>query len=190
MRNYFKLLRFLKGHIPILIGASACMLVSAVFEGVQLSLIVPMTDKILGKGKITMPHQVPDFVSRIIDKINATPAMTLLGIMAIGVLVLFLLKGLFSFLHGYLMNDVSQRVMRDMRLRLYRTIQNLSLDYFSKKRTGELVSRITNDVQVVENAVSYGIADHIYQSFRILIFISIILFIYPKIFIVTITLFL
>ncbi|MCX5681639.1 MAG: ABC transporter ATP-binding protein [Candidatus Omnitrophica bacterium] len=75
-----------------------------------------------------------------------------------------------------------------MRFRLYQTIQNLSLDYFSKKRTGELISRITNDVQVVENAVSYGVTDLFFQSFRLVVFGSIVIFIYPKVFIVAVLL--
>lgn len=188
MKDYFKLLKFLKGHVSVLVWATACMLVSAVFDGFQLSLIIPMADKILGKGEIKLPGQVPPWVSNFVDQVNAIPSEKLLAIVAIGFLVIFLVKGVFAFLQGYLMNDVSQRVMRDMRFRLYQTIQNLSLDYFSKKRTGELISRITNDVQVVENAVSYGITDLFYQSFRLIVFGLIVIFIYPKVFIVAILL--
>jgi len=187
-KDYFKLLRFLKGHVPVLVWATVCMLVSAIFDGFQLSLIIPMADKILGKGEIKLPDQAPSWLSGFIDKINAIPSEKLLFIVAIGFLIVFLIKGIFAFLQGYLMNDVSQRVMRDMRFRLYQTIQNLSLDYFSKKRTGELISRITNDVQVVENAVSYGITDLFYQSFRLMVFSVIILFIYPKVFAITLVL--
>ncbi|MDP8266150.1 MAG: ABC transporter ATP-binding protein [Candidatus Aceula meridiana] len=188
MSNYIKLLKFLKGHVRILVLAAGCMFFSAIFDGLQLSLIVPVTDKILGKGEITFPGQAPQFINDIIAKINATPSEQLLTIFAFSLLGLFILKGFFLFAQGYLMNEVSQRVMRDMRLKLYQTIQNLSLDYFSKKRTGELISRITNDVSIVENAVSYGIIDLFYQSFRLLIFTTIILSIYPKVFLAAIAL--
>ena len=96
-------------------------------------------------------------------------------------MIMLLLKGFFGFWYGYLMNDVSQRVMRDIRFRLYERIQTLSLDYFSKKRVGELIARITNDVQVIENAVSYGVTDLIRQTFTILMFIGIAFFIYFKV---------
>ncbi|MDD3375392.1 MAG: ABC transporter ATP-binding protein [Candidatus Omnitrophica bacterium] len=188
MQNYFKLLKFLKGHVRVLIAAIGCMFVSAIFDGFQLSLIVPMADKILGKGEITLPTKAPVFVMNFVDSINAMPSEKLLYIVSVGMLIIFFLKGIFTFLQGYLMNDVSQRVMRDIRHRLYQTIQNLSLDYFSKKRTGELVSRITNDVSVIDNAVSYGVSDLFYQSFRVLVFVSIVLFIYPKVFIVMLVL--
>ena len=180
MQNYLKLLRFLRGHAKVLTLATFCMLFSAIFDGVQLSLLVPLTDKILSNSKIIIPGKVPSFIVALVDKINATAPMTLLGIMVIIVIVMFILKGFFGFWYGYLMNDVSQRVMRDIRSRLYRTISHLSLEYFSKKRSGELIARITNDVQVVENAVSYAVTDLIYQSFRILIFIGLIIFAYSK----------
>lgn len=188
MKDYFKLLKFLKGHVGVLAWATVCMLVSAVFDGFQLSLIIPMADKILGKGEIKLPGQTPSWLSNFVNEVNAIPSDRLLVIVAVGFVVIFIIKGVFAFLQGYLMNDVSQRVMRDMRFRLYETIQNLSLDYFSKKRTGELISRITNDVQVVENAVSYGITDLFYQSFRLLVFGFIVIFIYPKVFLVALVL--
>ncbi len=181
MKEYLRLLRFLKGHSGILGLATVFMLISTIFDGVQLSLIVPLTDKILTKNKIIIPGNVPDFARHIIDKINATDPMTLLWGMPVVVMIMLLLKGFFGFWYGYLMNDVSQRVMRDIRFRLYERIQTLSLDYFSKKRVGELIARITNDVQVIENAVSYGVTDLIRQTFTILMFIGIAFFIYFKV---------
>lgn len=188
MKNYFRLLTFLKGHISVLVWATVCMLFSAVFDGIQLSFIVPVADKILGNSQITLPGQAPGFVMDFIDKVNAVEPMRLLFIFSISLLFLFLLKGLFTFLQGYLMSKVSQLVIRDMRLKLYQTIQNLSLDYFSKKRTGELISRITNDVNIIESAVSSGLIDLFYQSFRLVIFSGIILFIYPKVFVFAVAL--
>ena len=77
MKEYLRLLRFLKGHSGILGLATVFMLISTIFDGVQLSLIVPLTDKILTKNKIIIPGNVPDFARHIIDKINATDPMTL-----------------------------------------------------------------------------------------------------------------
>ncbi len=180
MNNYAKLLRFLSGKVRILVLATICMLFSALFDGFQLSLIVPITDKILSRSKIILPDQAPAVLSEFINHINSLEPMVLLRFMVIGVIAVFLLKGFFTFWHSYLMNMVSQRVMRDMRSQLYETLQSLSLDFFSKKRSGELTARITNDVQVVENAVSYGVTELIYQSFRIIMFIGIIFFIQLK----------
>ncbi len=180
MKDYFRLLRFLRGHVKLLCLATLFMLISTLFEGFQLSLAVPLTDKILSKNQIILPGKVPHFFQSFIDKINATDASTLLWAMLIVVMVMIVLKGFFTFWYGYLMNDVSQRVMRDVRFKVYEKIQNLSMDYFSRKRSGELISRITNDVQVLENAVSYGVTDLIRQTFTVIMFVCIVFFIYFK----------
>ncbi len=189
MKNYLKLLAFLRPHLKVLSFASICMFITALFDGVQLSLIVPVTDKILSNSKIIIPAKVPAFLANFIEKINATPPTTLLWMMVTGVVCMFILKGFFGFWYGYLMNDISQRVMRDIRFQLYEKIQNLSLDYFGKKRSGELIARVTNDVQVIENAVSYGVTDLIYQIFKVLMLTAIIFCIYFKLALIVFILF-
>ena len=101
---------------------------------------------------------------------NNIPRWRLLYLMGYGIAILFFLKGLFTFLHTYFMSKVGQLVVRDIRNRIYSKLQDLSLDYFVRKRSGELISRITNDVRFVENAVSYGVTDLFYQSFQVLFF--------------------
>jgi len=156
------------------------MFVASFFEGFQLSLLVPMTDRIFNNKKIVVPNQLPGFIQSGIDKLNATDPTTLFWVFPIMVISVLLLKHLFVFGYQYLMSDVSQRIMRDIRYRLYEKIQSLSLDYFSEKRTGELVSRITHDVNVVENAISYGLTDLFRQTFMIIMFTTIAFSIYPK----------
>jgi len=180
MKNYIKLLSFLKGHRKLFSAAVLTMFIASFFEGFQLSLLVPMTDRIFNDNKITIPNKLPGFVEAFIDKLNATDPTTLFWIFPFAVIGVLLLKHLFVFGYQYLMSDVSQRIMRDIRLRLYEKIQNLSLDYFSEKRTGDLISRITHDVNVVENAISYGVTDLFRQTFMIIIFTTIAFSIYPK----------
>ncbi len=173
MQNYLKLLGFLKNHKKLFSLAVMAMFVASLFEGVQWSLLVPLTDRIFNKKLIVVPNQVPSFVAEIIGRLNAVDPATLLSILPGFVLVLMVMKNAVVYFHQLLMNDVSQRVMRDIRYDLYTKIQNLSLDYFSEKRTGELVSRITHDVQIVENAVSYGVTDLFRQTFLIVMYITI-----------------
>jgi subfamily B ATP-binding cassette protein MsbA len=166
------------------------MLFSTLFDGVSLGMIVPLADKILSNKEITITTvKLPEFLQRIIQTINSIPAMRLLNLMAILVLILYLLKGLFGFWQGYLMNDVSLRVIRDMRNRLYRKFQNLSLDYYSQKRTGELVSRITNDVSIIQNSVTEGVTDLIYCSFQLILFATISFYIHWRLATISLILF-
>ncbi len=180
MKDYLKLLQFTRGHAKIFRVAIFFMVLSTIFAPFRLTLLVPMTDRIFTNKKIVFPNQVPPFVAHWVDKLNAMDVHTIFVFFPIVVIALMVMNSLVQFWANFLMNDISQRIMRDIRHKLYTTIQNLSLDYFSKKRTGELISRITNDVQVIENAVSYAIMDLFTQSFTILFFVAMIFFIHFK----------
>jgi len=164
------------------------MFFSAIFDGIQLSMIVPLADKVMTNKKIVFSAKLPIFLERFIERINSIQPLTLLNFMAVFVLVLFLLKGFFSFWQNYLMSDIGQRVIRDIRSKLYAKLQSLSLDYFTQKRGGELISRITHDVRLVENAVSYGLTDLVYQSFLILLFLFLIFYIHWRLALISLVL--
>ena len=180
MNNYFKLLRFLRGYYRLFSCAVAAMLVSSLFRVFELSLLVPIIDRIFNRKKIVVPNELPDFLEQMIAFLNGLDPLFLFKIMPVIVLAGMLIKHFFIYLYQYLMNDITQRIMRDIRLQLYMKIQSLSLDYFSKKRTGELMSRITYDVGVVENAVSYSVTDLFVQSFTILGFLVTVFMVYFK----------
>ncbi|MFH1691439.1 MAG: ABC transporter ATP-binding protein [Candidatus Omnitrophota bacterium] len=179
-QDYRDLFQFTRPHIRILGFGVVCMVISTIFDGFSLSMIVPFSDKILSNGQIVVPVALPVFAQNFLDKINAMPRLKLLHIMAAILVPMFFLKGLFTFLQGSFMSDVGQRVMRDIRGQLYEKFQSLDLNYFSSKRSGELISRITNDVMMVENAVSYAFTDLIYQSLQIFLFSLFIIFLYLK----------
>lgn len=188
MNDYLKLLRFARPYLGLFGIAGVCMAFSALFDGVSLAMMVPLADKVLTNKKIIIPAKLPAFLSNFVDKINNTAPEALLNYLAIAVVVLFFLKGLFGFLQGYLMSDIGQRIVRDIKAKLYAKFQGFSLDYFTHKRSGELVSRITNDVKLVENAVSYGSTDLIYQGLQVVLFTSLVFIIYAKLAMVSILL--
>ncbi len=172
MKNYFKLLSFVRGYKRRFSFALFFILLSSLFEGVQLSFMLPVIDRIFTNKKIILPNKVPAFFNNAVNWLNNADPMTLFKLIPLTFLSMFLIKQVVLFLSDYYMNDIAQSVMRDVRSRLFERIQTLSLDYFSKKRTGELISRITNDVAAIENAVSYAITDLFRQPFLIVVFIS------------------
>ena len=180
MQSYRKLLRFLKNHKKIFSIAVVALFVANLFESFQLTLLVPLTDRILTNQKIVIPNKLPPFLANIVDKLNAMDPETMFKMAPIVIMLGLLLKHIFTYFSQFLMNDVSQRVMRDVRYDLYAKIQSLSLDYFSERRTGELISRITNDVQAIENAVSCGVTDLFRQTFMIFLYVLLAFSIYPK----------
>ncbi len=136
-----------------------------------MSFMLPMIDRIFNNHKIILPNKVPAFLQNLVDLLNNADPHILFWVVPLGFLSIFIIKQVVQFSSDYVMNDIAQSVMRDVRSRLFERIQTLSLDYFSKKRTGELMSRITNDVAAIENGISYGLTDLFKQPFLIFIFI-------------------
>ncbi|MEI6083116.1 MAG: ABC transporter ATP-binding protein [Verrucomicrobiota bacterium] len=91
---------------------------------------------------------------------------------AVGVAVLLPLamaaRGVCDFLGTYLMNWVGLRAVMDLRVRMFDHLQRLSLDYFSGKRSGELMSRVTNDSGVVQQGIANVIEDVIKEPVTLL----------------------
>jgi len=152
------------------------MIFSAIFDGVSLGMIMPVADIILTGKKIVLPVKLPVFLHGWVDFLNSIPPLTLLNYIVLGILLLFVLKGVFGFLQSYFMSDISQLMVRDVRSQLYSKFHDLSLDYFSNMRGGELMSRVTNDVGMIGNALSTGALDFIYQSLQVAVFGLLILF--------------
>ncbi|MBE0477716.1 ABC transporter ATP-binding protein [Candidatus Aerophobetes bacterium] len=78
--------------------------------------------------------------------------LSLLNLIAIGLFVLFVIKGFASFGQMYLISRVTYSVAADLRSSAYEHLQRLSLSFYKKRRTGEIMSRLTNDVDVIQNA--------------------------------------
>lgn len=71
-------------------------------------------------------------------------------VLLLGLVFLFLIQALFSFLHNYLLGAVGQRVLAELRITLFSHLQSLSLSFFAQRRTGEILSRMTNDLGVIQ----------------------------------------
>jgi len=177
MKLYVRLMRFILPHSRVLWLAVVFMLSAAVFDSVSLTLLVPLGDSVLGQKKIVFNRELPAGLTRIIERINNVPPLDMLNIMLVVIIVGFILKGVFFFFRTYLLNKLSQLVIRDIRNALYRKIQYFSLDYFSQSVTGHLVSHITYDVEVLKGALSVGLTDMVYQLGLLVVLAAMVLYI-------------
>lgn len=180
MRDYFKLLKFSRPYFHLLFLSGVFMAMVSAFDVFRLSAIVPIIDRVFTDKTITFSYSshLPPFLHNLFLQLNKQSPFQVLRLIVFVVPVALLIRAVFEFLQGYLMSDVGQRVVRDIRDRLYAKIQELSLDYFTQKRSGELVSRITNDVRMIESAVTDGLTDLLYQSFEIIFFTVVIFMIH------------
>ncbi len=93
----------------------------------------------------------------VIDEIFVNKDTTGLLVLPMVVVVVFLVKGLGSYGQEYFMNFVGQDIIRRLRNQLYEQIQDLPIAFFQKERTGTLMSRITNDVNILKSMVSTAV---------------------------------
>jgi subfamily B ATP-binding cassette protein MsbA len=90
------------------------------------------------------------------------------------ILVVFLLKNIFEYLQRYLTARVEQATMLDIRNRLYEHYHNLPLEYFHGRKSGALISRITNDVGLVKGAITSGVVELIKHSVLMLVYLFLV----------------
>ena len=96
-------------------------------------------------------------IKPIVDE--ALPGDGHLPFWAAAILAAYFAKGLGAYFSAFLMTDIGQRVVRDLRDQLFRHTLDQSAAFFSQRTTGQLMSRVTNDVSQVQQAVSETLGD-------------------------------
>ncbi|MFQ5498328.1 MAG: ABC transporter ATP-binding protein [Candidatus Zixiibacteriota bacterium] len=88
------------------------------------------------------------------------------------IFIVVVLKNLFLFLQGFFMAYVQQSVIRHFRDRLFEKYQRLSLAYFHRQRTGQIISRVTNDVVVLNESIDIGFNRLVTDSTMVMVLAS------------------
>ena len=103
------------------------------------------------------------------------------------VLGAYALKGAGAYLSTFLMTDVGQRVVRDLRDRLFRHILDQSAGFFTRHSSGSLMSHITNDVNQVQQAVSETVGDLTREGLSLIGFAGVLFFLDWRLALVAVT---
>jgi ATP-binding cassette, subfamily B, bacterial MsbA len=149
---FHRLLGYARPYRGRFVAALVAMMMYAVAAATLALLIKPLTDKIL-------PQRVDAFFWGFpID----------LKTWGIAVLVVYFFKGLGAYFSAYLMTDIGQRVVRDLRNELFGHILKQSAGFFGRRTSGQLMSHMTNDVNQVQNAVSETVGDLIREGLALL----------------------
>jgi ATP-binding cassette subfamily B multidrug efflux pump len=99
----------------------------------------------------------PYLMGVAIDKFIATKNAAGLGNIAIWMLATYLLNNLFQAISAWMMSDVSQRALKQLRKDLFSHLQSLPIAFFDSNPSGDLMSRLTNDIDAINQAVSQNI---------------------------------
>ncbi|MEM7031298.1 MAG: ABC transporter ATP-binding protein [Chloroflexota bacterium] len=105
----------------------------------------------------------PLIVRSLVDTVLIEKNLQFLNQIVIGLLLIFIVQACFSFVHRISLAYVGERIVADMRVQVYTHLQRLSLQYFTDHRTGEIVSRLTNDISLIQGAVTNNLVDLLRQ---------------------------
>lgn len=96
---------------------------------------------------------VPWIIKDVIDRVLEEKDLRMLYIIIVAILVTFFIRALTTFGHRYLMGYIGQAVIMDIRNALYRHLQRLSIAYYDRRRTGDIMSNLTNDISALQTAI-------------------------------------
>ena len=150
---YRRLLTMVKPYRGKLVLAMVCMTFFSVLTAGQAYLVKPALDDV--------------FIHHDQRKLFLLP---------VAIILLFLVKGIFDYGQAYFMNFVGLRVVADLRERLYNHLQTLSLSFFTKTPTGVLISRITNDVNLIQGSVSNVVTGLLKDAVTVLALMGVIFY--------------
>ncbi|MXY24143.1 MAG: ABC transporter ATP-binding protein [Acidobacteria bacterium] len=166
MHPMLRLARYARPHRVRFIGAVAGMAVYAAAQGALVWLLKPIVDEVL----------VADALS---DGVQ-------FGVIAAGILGFTLAKGIGGYCSAYLMTDVGQRVVRDLRDGLFRHILDQSASFFSRHTTGGLMSRMSNDIMRIQQVLSETAGDLLRESITVLVLAGVLVWIDARLALVSI----
>ena len=151
MNPILRLLRYAIPYRGRLVVALLAMAVYAAASGLLAMLIKPIIDDVL-------------------------PSRERLGFVAAMLVACYVFKGLGSYASVYLMTDVGQRLVRDVRNELFGNMLDQSAGFFSRRTTGQLMSRLTNDVSRVQHVVSETVGDLVRELLAVLVYAGLLFY--------------
>jgi subfamily B ATP-binding cassette protein MsbA len=131
MNLYRRMLTYVRPYAPRLLFAMLLMVGVSALNGSTAFLVKPILDDI--------------FIRKDAARLAWFPLL---------VLVIYVARGFLEFAQSYLMSGTGQRVVRDIRDHLYRHMQSLSLSFYMRHPTGVLMSRVLNDVGLMQSAIT------------------------------------
>ncbi|MBV9939980.1 MAG: ABC transporter ATP-binding protein, partial [Acidobacteriaceae bacterium] len=174
MKDLQRLLRYVRPYLPALLASVVFMAIVGLSQGVLLRLIPLILDRVLNPRNpadndpallFTIPHTA--FKIHLAD---LTPGFVhnIWTMVAIGLMMCFVAKGVCDYLGNYLVNMVGISAVMDLRQEVFDRVLQQDAQFFEKQDTGEIMSSIMIDIDRIQVAVSNMLADWLRQMFTAL----------------------
>ena len=162
MSLYLRLIRYIGPYKMRLVAAAICTIVAA-------------------GSTIYLPWIIKDVVDQVLAEKDAVK----LNYIALSIVVVFIIRGIFYYGQSYLMSYVGQRVVIDIRKAVFEKLQRLSMAFYDKNKTGTIMSYVSNDVSALQTAMVDNIVELITESFILIASIAAMLYLDWKLFMFT-----
>ena len=156
-QRHKEMLSLAKDNWPRLALAVVCSSIVAAMTSISAYLVKPAVEKIFEQKDPQMLVLIP-----------------------VVIIVVYTIKGVAAYGSGYLLSYVGQDIIRRLRNRMYSHIQDLPLAFFQREKTGDLMSRITNDVAIISSMFTSAITGSIRDGFTVIGLITVTFFLIPK----------
>jgi subfamily B ATP-binding cassette protein MsbA len=185
MKQYSRIFSYLKQYRSQIVLYFLCIILSIIFSVVSLGMLAPFFDLIFMGDNAGLVPKADSPVTAYIRKLlllwagdlNPRGALAFICIIIVGSI---LLKNLFLYLSFNILNPVKNQIVNTLRSELYNKILRLPVGYFTEKRKGDLISRITNDVSEVEVSLVGALEGWIRDPLTIIINFAVLFYISPE----------
>ena len=159
MSHYLRILSYLRPHLPVLLISVVGMFGFAALDAFSLALLIPFLRTLFAAetaggvvGDGTFDRLLDGTLGRVVD-MSGDPNDAIFGIVLFIVAVVAV-KNVFDFLRNYMAARVEQGVTRDLRVVVYDHLLDLDLAFFGRTRIGQIISRLTHDVEQMRTLVT------------------------------------
>ena len=179
-RLYWRVLRYLGGYEGLLVLAVLATMGFAFFDAFSLVMLIPFLNALFGDAPLAvgsggggMEWLLAQTVGRVVSP-GMDPQEVLLGIILF-MLFVFAAKNLLDFTKRYLVARLEQSVTRDLRNQVYGHLLDLDLRFFGRTRAGQVISRLTGDVELLRSLVTRNVALAVTAVFQVIASLAILL---------------
>ena len=202
MKTYKRILAYIIPFKKHLTAAIICTFLFSFLHGASVYLSIPLLDTLFQQSDTDVSQVVkktssnetssllPDWIGETADSISDSfnsfifsgDTSEILMRISLLILISFLGKSVFAYLQAYFLAYVQQGMIKDIRDEAYIHLHKLPMSYFKNERTGDLISRLTNDVNVVQTSVTAVFLSLFREPITILVFMLIAISISWKLF--------
>lgn len=189
MKKYSRLFRYLAAYKSNIALYFLFIILAIVFSVTSLGALPFFLDLIFNKGKadvlkpeiISSSQDIINYISFYLQELMKVNGKAYVLALICGmVLIAVFLKNLFTYLSYYILAPMRNGVMNRLRNELFQKILIMPIGYFTEKRKGDVMSRMTNDVGELENSVVGTVEGFIKDPLSILFYLATMIFISPK----------